>query len=229
MPKRRDLHRGGVRFRSLPVRRLRHRGWGADWSASAMPSMPFQVQCFPDARCVSVEEEGASYSTDNGLKWSPAWTPGYTLNVLSCSNSQTCMAASWPGGEAGISLVVSDNGGESWSTVEAKGLPAGKAFTALDCATASECSMAGDTRVNLGGGETAFVDTGGAVMLSSADGGRTWKSTKLPKGIVGIFAISCPTPTTCFAVASRGPEVSSAGLPKVAPSLALLVYTAPRR
>ena len=30
VPKRRDLHRGGVRFRSLPVRRLRHRGWGAD-------------------------------------------------------------------------------------------------------------------------------------------------------------------------------------------------------
>jgi photosystem II stability/assembly factor-like uncharacterized protein len=127
---------------------------GRTWSASSMPSASYRVQCFPDARCVSVGIEGASYSTDNGLKWSPAWTPGYTLQVLSCSNSRTCMAASWPGGGAGVSLVVSDNGGESWSTVQAQGLPAGKAFTALACPAASECWTAGDTPVNLGGGKT---------------------------------------------------------------------------
>ncbi len=227
MPERVDLHRGGVRSAPTQFGAFVTKDGGRTWSASSMPSPPFQVQCFPDARCVSAEEEGASYSADNGLKWSPAWTPGYTLQLLSCISSQTCMAVSGPGGGAGTTIVVSDNGGESWSTVEAQGLPAGKAFTSLACPTASECWMSGDNLVNVGGGKTAVV--GGAVLLSSANGGRTWQSTKLPKGITGIGRLSCPNPSTCFAVALRGPAVASSGPPAVPTALSLLVYTSPHR
>lgn len=199
---------------------------GRTWSAASMPSPSYQVQCFPDARCVSGAEEGANYSTDNGLEWSPAWTPGDTLQMLSCSNSQTCMAVSPPGGGAGVALVVSDNGGESWSAVEAQGLPAGKVFTGLACPTASECWMSGFTLRHVGRGGLAFV---GAVLLSSTNGGRGWQGTGLPKGITGVYAISCPRPTTCFAVASKGPAVHSSGGPAVPPTFVLLAYTAARQ
>jgi photosystem II stability/assembly factor-like uncharacterized protein len=201
-------------------------GW--TWSSSPMPSPSHQVQCFPDARCVAGAEDGANYSTDNGLEWSPAWTPGYTLQMLSCSSSQRCMAVSSGLGGGPASLVVSDNGGESWSTLPAQGLPAGEVFLGLACPTVSDCWISGDAPVNLGGGRTVVGgDTGGAVVLSSANGGRTWQGTGLPKAITGIFAISCPNPTTCFAMASRGPVVTSSGPPAGPPSLALLVYTAP--
>jgi hypothetical protein len=53
----------------------------------------------------------------------------------------------------------------------------------------------------------------------------TWQSSRLPKGITGIDAVSCPNALTCFALAFKGPEIPSSGAPATAPSFALLVYT----
>jgi photosystem II stability/assembly factor-like uncharacterized protein len=196
---------------------------GRTWSASSMLSVPFKVQCFPDARCVSIGE-GASYSTDNGLKWLPASFPVDT-GTLSCGSSQTCMTTS------GATVLVSDDGGQSWSGVDAQGLPASDAFVGLECPTVSDCWISGDALIKLRDGLTFVGDTGGAVVLSSVDGGKTWQSTELPKGITGVGALSCPEPSTCFAIAYRGPLVtsSSSGLPLVRGSFALLVYRAPRQ
>ncbi|MGA3220607.1 MAG: hypothetical protein ABSE77_16240 [Acidimicrobiales bacterium] len=141
------------------------------------------------------------------------------------------MAVSNLGGAVGAVLLVSGNGGESWSSIGAHGLPAGTVFIGLACPTASECWMSGDAPVHLRAGGTVVGDTGGAVVVSSANGGQTWQSTGLPKGISGIGALSCPNPSTCFAMAFKGPAVSSSasGPPAVPRSLALLVYTASRR
>ena len=209
---------------------------GRTWSASSMATAwPFQVQCFPNARCISTGASpypggplGASYSTDNGLHWAPAIVPSVpgALATLSCASSQTCMALSWSFGAPRVSLVASGNGGESWSSVHAHGLPAGKVFTGLACPSASQCWASGDTpryfdhdRVTVGG-------TGGAVVLSSADDGRTWLPTELPKAIAGIGPLSCPDPSTCFALAFKTRSTSSSGAPEGRLSFALLVYTA---
>ncbi len=226
---------------------------GRTWSASSMLSAPYQVQCFPDARCIStgvaaaVYQGGppglrASYSTDNGLKWSPASVPSVPgwLAFLSCRSPKACMAMSLTNGLGpGVSLVTSHNGGESWSTVEAQGLPADKVFVGLACPTASECWISGGGPgflVDLVGARNSTLPTGvapsagltGGVMLSSANGGRTWQSTGLPKGIAGISALSCPNPRTCFALAFLGPAARPSGIPAGPPSVALLVYKAPR-
>ena len=87
--------------------------------------------------------------------------------------------------------------------------------------------MSGNTPVNLRGGGMSSRGTG-AVVLSSANGGRTWQATRLPKGMSSIDAISCPNPRTRFALASRGAAVTSSGPPAVPPSYVLLVYTAAR-
>jgi hypothetical protein len=139
------------------------------------------------------------------------------------------MAVSNLGGSAGAVLLVSGNGGEPWSSVQAHGLPAAEEFIGLACPRASECWMSGDAPVRLRAGLTVVGDTGGAVVVSSANGGRTWQNTGLPKGISGIGALSCPSPSTCFAMAFNGPAVSSSGRLAIHPSLALLAYTGPRR
>ena len=74
-----------------------------------------------------------------------------------------------------------------------QGLPAGKDYVSLACPTASECWMSGNTPVNLRGGGMSSRGTG-AIVLSSANGGRTWQATRLPKGMSSIDAISCPNP-----------------------------------
>ena len=104
-----------------------------------------------------------------------------------------CLAVSLSYGAARAALAVSGNGGESWSTVQAQGLPAGKVFTGLACPTASVCWVSGNTPLHLADGKVTVGDTAGAVVLSSANGGRTWLSAGLPKGITGIGPLSCPT------------------------------------
>jgi photosystem II stability/assembly factor-like uncharacterized protein len=211
---------------------------GRTWSASSMPTAwPSQVQCFPNARCISTGAGpylggplSASYSTDSGLNWAPAIVPSVPTSpvrpvTLSCSSSETCMAIPLSPGAAGVSLVVSDNGGESWSSVQAPGLPAGKVFTGLACPTASQCWVSGNTPLHLADGKVTVGDTAGAVVLSSANGGRTWLSTGLPKGIAGIGPLSCPNPSTCFALAFKTRSTPSSGEPEGPLPFALLMYT----
>jgi hypothetical protein len=135
------------------------------------------------------------------------------------------MAVPLSSGAAGVSLVVSDNGGESWSSVQAQGLPAGKVFTGLACPTVSECWVSGNTPLHLADGRMTVLDTGGGAVLSSADGGRTWLSTGLPKGIAGIGPLSCPDPSTCFALALKTRSAPSSGAPVGPLTFALMVYT----
>ena len=210
---------------------------GQTWSASPMPTAaPSQVQCFPNARCISTgagapgRPLGASYSTDSGLHWAPAVVPSVPGGpvrpvTLSCSSSEMCLAVSLSYGAARAALAVSGNGGESWSTVQAQGLPAGKVFTGLACPTASVCWVSGNTPLHLADGKVTVGDTAGAVVLSSANGGRTWLSAGLPKGFTGIGPLSCPNPSTCFALAFKTRSTPSSGEPEGPLTFALLVYT----
>jgi hypothetical protein len=227
---------------------------GRAWTVTSTPSAPYQVQCFPDARCISTgvtagfylggpAELRASFSTDNGLSWSAARVPSVTggLAFLSCRSSEVCMAMSLTlGVGTGLSVVASDNGGESWATVEAQGLPARKVFAGLACPTALECWLSGGGPGFIGdlvgardGAPPADMGAGAGltagVMLLSANGGRTWQSTGLPKGIAGVGPLSCPGPSTCFALAFEGPPARSLGTPAELPSLALLAYKSSRQ
>ncbi|HUB71711.1 MAG TPA: hypothetical protein VL984_14920 [Acidimicrobiales bacterium] len=204
---------------------------GRKWSAAAPPWPPSLVQCFPDARCVTVGPSGASYSTDNGLRWSPADDPAFFLGPfgppggLSCSSPETCLAVLSPAGEPGATLLVSSDGGESWSPLKVRGLAAGRDYTSLSCPAASQCWMSGNAPVSFGG-RTVYPGARG-VVLSTSNGGRNWQSMVLPGGISSIDAIYCPSTRTCYALASRGPVLPSAGRGAARPSFVLLAYAAP--
>jgi hypothetical protein len=63
----------------------------------------------------------------------------------------------------------------------------------------------------------------GGVLLSSANGGRTWGASLLPQGTGIVFAVSCPDQETCFASAAKQAAASS---PATSPALVLLVHFA---
>jgi hypothetical protein len=86
--------------------------------------------------------------------------------------------------------------------------------------------LSGDSPLYFDHGRVIVGDTGGAVAMSSANGGRTWLPTELPKGTTSIGPLSCPDPSTCFALAFKTRSTPSSGAPEGRLSFALLVYTA---
>jgi hypothetical protein len=62
------------------------------------------------------------------------------------------------------------------------------------------------------GGAGAFViSLGQAVGLvaSTGDGGQSWKDAGLPKGVLAVVDISCPSSTSCYALAFQRPSSGS--------------------
>jgi photosystem II stability/assembly factor-like uncharacterized protein len=122
-------------------------------------------------------------------------------------------------GTGPTAVLVSGDGGESWSSVKAQGLPSGKAFAHLTCPTSSECWLSGEFVHVPRGWQT--MSTGGAV-LSTANGGQTWRSSRLPRGAGWVLGVSCPTSGTCFALATQQQPALSGP-----PTLMLLVLGGP--
>jgi len=85
-------------------------------------------------------------------------------------------------------------------------------FTSLACPTSSDCWLSGNSN------QGQFSGRGG-VLLSSADGGRTWGASLLPLGTGIVYSVSCPDQNTCFASATKQPPASS---PATSPALVLL-------
>jgi hypothetical protein len=42
-------------------------------------------------------------------------------------------------------------------------------------------------------------------LVTTADGGRDWETSQVPEGIRAVAQVSCPDPTTCFALAFLKP------------------------
>ncbi|MGH9105924.1 MAG: hypothetical protein ACRDZX_08830 [Acidimicrobiales bacterium] len=190
---------------------------GRAWSSPVpAPKPSWELQCSADGRCLAAGPSGAAYSTDNGLRWSvPSGLPSGAASYFSCATEAMCTAWSAPAGGA-ESLLVSGDGGESWSALSATGLPTGVLFTTLACPTSSDCWLSGDSA-------QALVSGNDGVVLSSANGGRAWGTSLLPRGTGAVFALSCPGQGTCFLLATKQPPASSPGAP---PALVLLAHFA---
>jgi photosystem II stability/assembly factor-like uncharacterized protein len=205
---------------------------GATWSDSVLPTdfVPTGLQCVSGNLCVasgfSQSPDGSStippgtvlYSSDDGATWAAASVPPGLgpLGRVSCVDSTDCVASFFGDDGSSSQILASTDGGQSWSEAAASGLPA--AFvTGLSCPTAAECWAAGMVRVGSGGsdgsGGPIAVKLGpGAegIVASSSDDGQTWQVQQLPQGVLVVLDITCPSDTSCYAVAIQTSTTSGA-------------------
>jgi hypothetical protein len=179
----------------------------------------------------STTEPGAViYSSDGGATWAAASVPPGIgpLGRVSCADPTDCVASffgddgsSAGGGGVGVGvgtggggvgdgvgvgeILASIDGGQSWSEAAASGFPAAL-VTGLSCPAAGACMAAGMVRAASGGSD----DPGAAgIVESSSDGGQTWQSQQLPQGVLVVLDITCPSDTSCYALALQAPSSGS--------------------
>ena len=128
---------------------------------------------------------------------SPAWhttasyTPMANLSAVSCApNSATCVAVGDDGGNV-ASIVITQNGGSTWSDVAP---PAGVTTLAtVSCPSTAVCYAGG-----------------GSGIMKSSDGGTSWtiQDSSFP-----AESISCFTIDECTAVGGAGIVQTTDGIP----------------
>jgi photosystem II stability/assembly factor-like uncharacterized protein len=205
---------------------------GDKWSESTLPPdfLPGALQCVWASKCVATgffqSPDGSKtasagrvlYSTDSGVTWATASLPKASLTTLgpftrlSCADASDCMA-SFPGkdGAARRNVLVSSDGGESWSQPGASGL--GDHFiSGVSCPTALRCWASGIALPDESGASGPVVAREGMIS-STSNGGKTWQNAQLPAGVGPVADISCPTVTSCYALAFAAPAAGGTARP----------------
>jgi photosystem II stability/assembly factor-like uncharacterized protein len=215
---------------------------GTTWTDATMPAdfVPRGLQCVSAERCVASgfyqsPDESSSippgtilYSIDDGGTWKTASVPAGLgpLSRISCADSTDCLAGFF--GDDGSSTVIlaSTDGGQSWSERGASGLPAAM-VTGLSCPSTSQCWASGIEGASGGSGGSGtiavkLVPEAAGIVASTADGGQSWQSQQLPPGVLIVLDISCPSATSCYALAlQNGPTGAKGHVPG---SFVLLAY-----
>jgi photosystem II stability/assembly factor-like uncharacterized protein len=202
---------------------------GSTWTDSSLPSnfVPGGLQCASAQYCVVSgfyqSPDGSSttppgtvlYSSDDGTTWTtPTLPPGLgPLSSVSCANSADCTATFFGDEGSSSEVLVSTDGGQSWSEASASGLPAA-VVTGLSCPAASECWAGGIARAEGGSGGLGPIAVklgpgADGIVASTADGGQTWQNQQLPQGVLAVFDIACPNDASCYALAVQSPSSGS--------------------
>lgn len=121
------------------------------------------------------------------------------FNQISCPSVHVCFAAGVD--SRGAFVVSTANGGVTWSrkSLHAQIQGGGTLGVALACLSARRCWVAGNTA----------GPTSRGVILATTNGGRTWHSQKLPRGVAGINVLACTPGSQCMAL---GDTASLAGV-----------------
>jgi hypothetical protein len=101
-----------------------------------------------------------------------------------------CIAATLPATAAGAMPSVAS----AWALKGAFAPVPGRVYNAA-CPTSTLCLAVGE-----------MSSAGFGLMLRSADGGERWANEPLPAGTGPLWAVSCPTPTVCWAGAAGASE-----------------------
>ena len=202
---------------------------GATWTDSNLPEdfVPRGLQCVSAQGCIvigfSQSPDGSStippganlYTSDDGATWTKATLPPGLgpLSSVSCASSAHCVASFFGDDGSSSEILVSSDGGQSWSESGASGLPAAM-VTGLSCPAASDCwaaGIAGASGGSGGSGPIAVKLGPGAegIMASTSDGGQTWQGQQLPQGVLMVVDISCPSETNCYALADQSQSPGS--------------------
>ena len=190
---------------------VRSRDGGRTWLADTIPGATAL-----DLRSIHALNEGAAFvasageaekglakifaTGDAGRHWRRVFTTadtGVFLDAIAFWDVQHGIALSDPVGGAFVLLLTAD-GGRTWSRVPPGTLPRTHAGEAAFAASGSALTIAGGSHV--------WIGTGGGVarVMHSADRGRTWSVTDVPVDArgpaAGVFSVAFADPRHGIAV-----------------------------
>jgi len=224
---------------------------GHTWTNSVLPksfmaggSAEPGLQCFADGRCIAIGNEATStralqtvamiYSTNDGATWEVGTLPQVAPSIsasglMSCADDEHCVsiesAQNDNGGITTSGVLVTNDGGETWSSFPVTDLNSVDAstpmsFDSISCSNPSDCWAAGGMYESLCQGSCPYVPNRG-VLMATVNGGQTWSTVPLPTPpsqtlqYAQIFPVSCIADGNCFAVGSLNTtqSASQAGSP----------------
>jgi photosystem II stability/assembly factor-like uncharacterized protein len=189
---------------------------GQTWKTESMPAdfVPRELRCASVTTCFVTgfdQSPGGSetapggavlYTTDAGATWTAASHPSGlgVFGATSCATATDCLGI-FSGSDGQSSDVLSStDGGRSWSSLQASGLPDGVVLGAA-CPAADQCWAAGLTDAQASANAVSVAAGATGLIASTSDGGHTWQSVPAPAGVKQVASLSCPTTTNCYALA----------------------------
>lgn len=182
---------------------------GVHWSSSPMTAAPGpdSVRCVAET-CVATAfalgypgDGGILYSHDGGSSWSTAslGAPVALTGSVDCGDAEHCLLVSGDLTPEVTTVQSSTDGGQTWTSEPGTGLPDGN-MSSVACVTTTTC-WAGGLIPPPHAGSAILVGSGAGYVAETTDLGATWQRATLPDSVHGVFSLSCPTASTCFAVA----------------------------
>ena len=192
-----------------------------------------QPPTFENGAYVGIREldvGAVAFSRDGGLSWHLGNVPSADMVLgLSCADAEHCLAVGQaipqPGGGSQQSpltdtIISTSDGGANWAAT-AGNEPGEWAFIDAACPSALVCWISGTSHEP---GETPeqivqATRTDQPFVQVTSDGGRTWRSVPLPKvngvSVTNIGNLTCPSITSCFALANNPGPHTGTFVPKV--------------
>ncbi len=167
--------------------------------ARADDAFPLQATELPIAR-----------SSDGGKSWhilpAPLGPSGNNLGAgvgqLACMTSSRCVLAD------GRAALLTGNAGTSWQLLTLIRPPptADKVFSGANCSDALHCAAyySWESSAQIGS-SLSFRNTYKTVLLTTANGGRTWRRGPVPSGFGWVNALWCGTSGHCALSAATDP------------------------
>jgi photosystem II stability/assembly factor-like uncharacterized protein len=220
---------------------------GQTWTVTQLPSGfdPQSLDCPGVDNCVAggnmqpMTPSGGgeiSYSSDGGRSWAlvtlPAGSgsqPGAygSFTSISCADATDCAATTIGGKDPTSQVLVSSDGGATWSEAPASGLHRQLTARQISCPSSTDCWVGGAASARAPFGVKNYPGQRG-VLAMTADGGQTFQVSQLPPGTEddAVTAVSCPSVTVCYAAALNSTNPQPKGSQLQTPFV-LLSYSAP--
>jgi photosystem II stability/assembly factor-like uncharacterized protein len=180
------------------------RNGGVTWKAEKVPKLGttmgsvFGISCSSPKDCVVVGL-GAITTTNGGATWTfrkvPKGEPA--LQAVSCSSTKDCVAlgnAETATFDNEVDIVTTSDGGINWK-MRVRGIGN---LSGVSCSSTKDCVVVGQRRHCAT--KACVTGTSSVEISSSANGGITWNTQKVPAGVAYLSGVSCGSTKDCVAV-----------------------------
>ena len=180
---------------------------GAGFSPSARieaGSLAQSVACAGLRWCLAISADSTHVWAASTLDAGSTWTTGGTLPAttatvlrLSCSSPSDCLASA-ASTTGAAELLVTHDGGASWTPATLPSQPAALSVLGAACENATQCFAVVSTS-----------QAGASTLLTSADGGSTFSASEAPALVAAPLAVACAS-TTCVEVGKSASGAAAA-------------------